>query len=333
MFAVETDAAHQFWLTTQRYAPSMPGMSVVVASTCVWEHFDPDVSPPLQGEVLVGQSFNDDERFEARFRPTTLPWPRERSDERSLYVGSSLEECVAALNKGVADLRDEGFSPDADDQRPQHFEASEIEPELDSARKLIADHLADLPPQPPAPIAVGIYQRVEIENAVELLSIPRGSVFAGDLGDRPVIFTTDTSMTGWIDPREDVDLQPGEAKAFVFDDPKTRWVHIVRQGWDRRRPGYLREEMRARFELLVPGGTPDQFDNAYASAELAIQSLPCGRCHQIDWPVIGHPEWGSAEWWDDPKARFVCEHCGGFLGLLGQPRGSYPFKGLQADGR
>lgn len=304
----------------------MAGMSVVVASTCAWERAGDGPPPPLQGEVTVGQGPDDDEKFEARFRPTTLPWPRDTSGERHLYSGTSLEECVAALNSGAAALANEGFSPQVGDERPQHLELAEVAPELSSARKLIADHLAKLPPQPPPPSSIIVTKREEIEDAVELLALPRGSLFAGVRKDQPVIFVTEASMTDWLEPGSRSDLEPDETKAFVFNNRKTRWTHIVRRGWASRRPGYLREEMRVRFELLVADSSPEKFGSAYAEAESAIQSLPCESCHQIDWPVIAFPARGSAEWWDDPSASYVCEHCGGFLGLLGESSRAYPFR-------
>lgn len=282
---------------------------------------------------MVGQSPDDDEKFEARFRPPKLPWPRDTSDERHLYSGASLAECVDALNAGAAALAAEGFSPQIGDERPQRLKASEIEPGLASARKHIADHLANLPPQPPAPEGIVVTAREEIEDAVELLSLPRGSLYAGVRKNRPVIFVTQASMTDWLEPGNHVDLNPGEAKAFVFTDRKARWTHIVRRGWDRRRPGYLREEMRARFELLATDNSPAKFESSYAEAESAIQSLPCEGCYQIDWPVIPFPPRGSADWWDDPSASFVCEHCGRFLGSPDRVSPGYPFRLPRDEGK
>jgi hypothetical protein len=75
------------------------------------------------------------------------------------------------------------------------------------------------------------------------------------------------------------------------------------------------------------GGSAARFVGACEDAASAIDRLPCAGCGAVQWPVIRKPEWGSAEWWDDPSPQFKCRNCGRCLGDAWPrvPNEHYPF--------
>jgi hypothetical protein len=76
----------------------------------------------------------------------------------------------------------------------------------------------------------------------------------------------------------------------------------------------IRNELERQYWRMAQGrGTALHLATALAEADIAISCLPCRECESVAWPVVSKPERGSADWWEDTSAYFVCRSCGTYL--------------------
>ena len=176
----------------------------------------------------------------------------------------------------------------------------------------------------------------EVEMRSPLFTIGAGTLYLGQLANRPCLFVTTQALQDWVEELwEGPELAPDAAVAYCFESGAARAACIRARGWHRRVDGYLKEELWSWFEQNAPRGvTREEFEVAYADARDAIRELPCEGCGAIAWPVISKPESGSAEWWDDPSPGFSCRECGLYLAdpfaypVIREPTRDYPYDGV-----
>jgi hypothetical protein len=303
-------------------------ITVPIASTRYWRA---SLHPAnaFRGEILLLRQRTRGEAFQS-----ALVHLDENGEERRemLSEPGNIEQACDLLDKRLDELEALAYVPDPSDDRPRRIGAAAAAGLLEETRRWI-DLYFRLPGPPPVVPEQVSCAAEQLEHSRRLFTIPRGSLYLASIRGRACFYIDQPSMIGYVPDCEGDQIEPGSVKAFLFQSPEDRWAYVTHYRWDRMRDDYLHEELRALYELTADGrGSLALFEDAYLDAKKAIESLPCESCGRILWPIIAKPQWGSAEWWDDPLSYFACRHCGAYFAetpapwFSRQPTTAFPFE-------